>query len=486
MNSGENSSGGRRKKRVAAIRFGTSGWRAIIADDFTFENVRIVSQAISDYLNREPFSRRIIVGYDSRFLGREFAVEASKVFAANGIKVLLSKSEVPTPAISHFIIENRLDGGINITASHNPPIYSGLKFSPSWGGPALPEDTEEIERRINQLVEGKRYRIMSEEEAYDSGLIEEVDPKDSYLNDICSKIDLDLIKKADICMIIDPRFGAGRGYIEEIFSEKGITFRSIHSWRDPCFGGSNPDTDEGSLGELCRIMSKEKDIFLGLSLDGDADRFGIVDRGGHFIQPNYIIALLLDYLLSKGIKAEGVARSVATTHLIDAIAERHNLKVYETPVGFKYIGKLIAEDRIILGGEESGGLSIRGHIPEKDGIIACLLVAEMVAARGETITEMLQSLYRNVGTFRTKREDINISMESMVKMKEIATSPPSSIAGKRIERIVNLDGIKFILEDNSWVLIRASGTEPVVRIYAEAHSERLLNSLLESVKSIFL
>lgn len=486
MSSARSLSNGGRRKGVTSIKFGTSGWRGIIADDFTFENVRIVSQAISDYLNSKSSRNKIIVGYDSRFLGREFAKEASRVFAANGIKVFLSKNDVPTPVVSHFIRKNQLDGGINITASHNPPVYNGLKFSPSWGGPALPEDTEEIERRIRLLLETKRYRIMSENDAMERGLIEEVDPRRTYIDDIRSKIDLDLIEKAGLNIVIDSRFGAGRGYIEEILSDRSIQIKSINSWRDPCFGGSNPDTDEKSLSELCRIMRQDSKISLGLAVDGDADRFGIVDKGGFFIQPNYIIALLLEYLLSKGLSGEGAARSVATTHLIDAVAKHYNLKIYETPVGFKYIGKLIVEDKIVLGGEESGGLSIRGHIPEKDGIIACLLVAEMMAARGITITEMLDSLYKNFGVFRTKRVDMHIDKETMGRINELMKTPPSSFAGKKIQRIINLDGKKFILEDNCWVLIRPSGTEPVVRIYAEADSEGLLSELIESAKAIFL
>jgi phosphoglucomutase len=467
---------------VTRIAFGTSGWRGIIADDFTFANLRAVAQAIADYVKEKGEDKGgIVVGYDCRFLGRTFATQAACVLAANGVRVLVSKRDAPTPAISYAVIRGVGSGAVNITASHNPAEYTGVKYSPKWGGPALPDATGWIEKRANELVaSGDVARAMSEDEARGKGLWADVDLADDYLADLEKKVDFPAIASRGGTVAYDPLYSSGRGYLDRALGEHGIKVVTVHEARDPLFGGSAPDPSEAHLTELSKLVSQGKDVFLGLATDGDADRFGIVDGDGSFIEPNYVIALLLDYLIEDRGYRGGAARTVATTHLIDAVAKYHGVECYETPVGFKYIGQYIAADKIAAGGEESAGFSVFGHVPEKDGIIACLLVLEMVCRRKKTIGELLSALYERVGTFRTKRENLRLTEELDRAYGDRFTSRPSGFAGVPVAREVTIDGHKYILEDGSWILFRKSGTEPVVRIYGEASDDAKLSRLMKS------
>jgi len=473
---------------LTKIKFGTSGWRAILADEFTIENIRLVCQAISDYLkeNNEA-GRGIVIGYDTRFMGRRFAEEAAMVLAANGIRAFICTRDVPTPVLSHYIIENKLNGGINFTASHNPSEYNGIKFSPSTGGPALPETTRRIEELANQMMDEAACRELSIEEGKSRHLIEEVDPREAYIKTLKSKIDFDVIGKAGLKVAADFLYGTSRGYLDALLLDAGCKVSTIHGYLDPYFGGNPPEPAEGNIKELIDTVIENEDISLGLATDLDADRFGIVDADGSYIEPNQIIALLFDYLVkTRGWKG-GVARSVATTHLVDAVAKKHNAEVYETPVGFKYIGDLITKDKIIIGGEESAGLSIKGHIPEKDGILACLLVTEMVAREGKSIQELLYALYKEVGTIVTKRENIHLSMDKKLAFKNKLEDTPESFAGLKVKEVNRVDGTKFIMGDGkSWLLMRESGTEPVVRLYGEAESEQKLAELMEAGRLFIL
>lgn len=465
---------------MTKIKFGTSGWRAILADEFTFENVRIVTQAICDHVrDKGEGGKGVVVGYDTRFIGDKFALEAAEILAANGIKAFLCKRDVPTPVIAFEIMRRKAAGGINFTASHNPPEYNGLKFSSSWGGPALPEATGDIEKRANEMMGEMTYREVSLEEGMREHLIETIDPKDAYLKDIKGKVDTGILKGMKVAT--DHLYGTSRGYFDALLEEAGCEVIRFHNHPDPSFGGRPPEPSEENIHDLIEKMREDDTISLGLATDGDADRFGIVDRGGKYIEPNYIISLLLDYMMrTRGWKG-GVARSVATTHLIDRVAKKHGIEVFETPVGFKYIGELISEDRIVIGGEESAGLTIKGHVPEKDGILACLLVAEMVAREGKSVTEMLSNLYSEVGTVLTRR--VNIHLEGS-ELKERLKTPPSSFAGLNVDKVITIDGTKLILSDGSWVLIRPSGTEPVVRFYAEAFSQEGLDKLTDAGKAL--
>src|SRR5436189_1946897 len=460
------------------IRFGTSGWRSIIADDFTFENVRCVTNAISSYLKRqdEKTGRSLIIGHDTRFMGEKFAAVAADIASKKGFSAFLCTHPVPTPTISHAIRSLNAAGAINFTASHNPPEYQGIKFSTADGAPALPEVTQQIEKAIE---------AKDEPEDESGGNIIEHDPKAAYLDDLRSKVDLEAIKDSKARYAYDPLWGTGRGYLDKILRDDGIEVETIHDWRDVTFGGRSPEPGEDHVDELREAVAS-KGLTLGLATDGDSDRFGVIDSNGEFITPNQLIAVLTDYLAdSRGWKL-GVARSVATSHLVDRVAKERDIEVFETPVGFKYIGELINEDKIILGGEESAGLSIRGHYPEKDGIIACLLAAEAVAVRKKSLTEQLEDLYQRVGKLQSGRIGVKLDDAVAAKLKEKLAEEPDHIAGRKVQKINRLDGVKFLFADDAWILMRPSGTEPMVRIYAESEHKEDLAELLEAGRRYLL
>ncbi|MEJ7576321.1 MAG: phosphoglucomutase/phosphomannomutase family protein [Pyrinomonadaceae bacterium] len=463
------------------IRFGTSGWRAVIADEFTFANVRRVTGAICGYLRSAGVtdSATLIVGYDTRFLGERFALECVKEIRANNFTSLLCDRPTPTPTISHLIRTAEAAGGINFTASHNPPEYNGMKFSTHDGAPALPEVTSQVEKLIAESSNENDAR------AAQSAEIELHDPRPAYIADLESKIRFDVIAKANGRYAYDPLWGTGRGYLDEMLRERGIEVETIHDWRDVMFGGRAPEPDSAHLDEL-REAIKRKGCALGLATDGDADRFGVLDADGRFVTPNELIALLFDYLAESRGWTGGVARSVATSHLVDRVAAARALPVYETPVGFKFIGELINADKIILGGEESAGLSMRGHYPEKDGILACLLAAESVAARGASLGEQLEAIYARVGRIESGRIGVRLTLQLLASLPEKLKRDPAEIGGRRVERTNRTDGVKFIFSDGSWLLMRPSGTEPMVRIYAESESMKDLEVLLEQGRKYLL
>jgi len=468
---------------MVKIKFGTAGWRAVISDEFTIANVRLVTQAIANYLKGEGISdkQEVVVGYDTRFMSESFAKISSRVLAGNGIKALVTTRDVPTPAFAYEILRRGASGGINFTASHNPPEYNGIKFSPSWGGPALPETTDAIEKNCALLM-GKEtsVRDISWEEGKEKGLIEYVDPRPEYIKRIGQLVNLQEIKRAKLKVAVDLMYGTARDYLEAILKEAGCEVKVLHNWRDVLFGGSPPEPSLAYLGGLVNAVEEEK-CDLGLATDGDSDRFGIVDRDGTFISPNQVLALLLNHL-AKTRKWKGVvARSVMTTSFVDAVARIHNIQVKETPVGFKYIAQVMRQNSMVIGGEESGGLTIRGHVPEKDGILACLLIAEMVACEGKSIKEILDDLYERLGLFLSERINFHLREDEMEKLRvRLRKDLPGKIAGLKVEKIIDLDGLKFMLSDGSWLGIRLSGTEPVVRLYVEAHGKRELNELKEA------
>jgi phosphoglucomutase len=463
-----------------SIRFGTSGWRAVIADEFTFENVKRVTEAICSYLKRsqsEDSRQTLIIGHDTRFMGERFMSVAAEIARIRGFRVLQCEGAVPTPALSHAIRSERAAGGINFTASHNPPEYQGIKFSTGDGAPALPDVTKAIEANI---AGGEHAGESS------GGTIEPFDAKTGYLNDLSNKVDLKSIAAKGDRYAYDPLWGTGRGYLDKLLRDNGLEVETIHDWRDVTFGGQAPEPGEEHITELRDLVTSKK-YSLGVATDGDADRFGVVDSGGEFITANQLIALLTDYLAeSRGWK-EGVARSVATSHLVDRVANERGLKLHETPVGFKYIGELINRDEIILGGEESAGLSIKGHYPEKDGILACLLAIEAVTVRQATLTEQLESLYQRVGKLENARIGVKLTPDIAEKLKEKLAQEPGELAGRKIENINRMDGVKYLFAgQTSWMLMRPSGTEPLVRIYAESETMSDVNILLEAGRSFLL
>ncbi|MEO6260554.1 MAG: phosphoglucomutase/phosphomannomutase family protein [Thermoanaerobaculia bacterium] len=458
------------------IKFGTSGWRGIIGEDFTFANVRVASQGIANYLKKaNAKGSGVIVAYDTRFLSEKFASEAARILAFNDIQAFLCTRDVPTPCASFETIRRKAMGAINFTASHNPPEYNGLKFSTANGAPALPEITQGIEREIHSL-QSTNERLDVYEKAE---LIETIDPKDRYLAELRNKIDVDVIRKSGLRIAVDSLYGTSRDYLDYFLLEAGVEVKIIHNYRDPYFGGFSPECSEKNLGDLRKLVTDNK-FDLGLSTDGDADRFGIIDDRNRFVSPNVIIALLAVYLKRHRNIPGGLARSVATTHLIDSIARKLDVPLYETPVGFKYIGELILADKIALGGEESAGMSMHRHLPEKDGILACLLVAEMVARTGKKLNQLVDELYKEFGYYYSKRVDMKLTPQLKESLADKLANPPTSVEGRAVRNVNTTDGVKLIFDDQTWLLFRLSGTEPVARIYAEACSPKDLKKVLDA------
>jgi phosphoglucomutase len=464
---------------LTQIKFGTSGWRAVMAEEFTFANVQRAVGGIARYVaSQKRKGARVIVGRDPRFLGETFCSMAADILSFQGITPLVVADPAPTPAFAHAVVANKADGVINFTASHNPPEYNGIKFSTPDGCPALPEVTRKIEAQIAAGDTSATSEMMIPLPATKDSL----DPKPAYLKRLGEVVDLDVIKKARLKVVFDPMWGAARGYSDELLRAAGVQVSTVHDYRDVLFGGHAPEPDDHLLEDLRKKM-RETGAQIGIATDGDADRFGIVDADGTFLQPNYVIAILFDYLVeSRGWK-NGVAKSVATTNLINALAKAHGVELYETPVGFKYIGELIMQDKIAIGGEESAGLSIRHHVPEKDGLLAGLLCCEAVAQRGKSLGEQLKTISNKVGSFYPKRENFRLTPEVKAKFTEKLKSDPREFCGHPVSEVVRTDGLKLVFSDGSWVCYRLSGTEPVVRAYTEARSEQGLEKLSTAAKS---
>lgn len=466
------------------ISFGTDGWRGIIADDFTFDNVRTVARAVARYIIDHNLSRRgVVVGYDNRFLSDRFASEIAETMSSRGISVFLTERATPTPAVAFAVRLYNAGGAVMLTASHNPPEYNGLKFIPDYAGPALPHITGEIESNIRILQEAGPAGddlIGAAEKAP----VKKIDPHNEYSRHLATLADMEAIGRAGLKVAVDPMYGAGVGYLEGLLARAGAKVEAIHSYRDPLFGGSLPEPTARSLTEL-RDMVIKGGANLGLALDGDADRFGIIDSGGDFITPNQFLPLLYYHMLTvKGLRGP-VARTVATTHMLDLIAERHGMKVEETPVGFKYIGQCLAEKGAVLGGEESGGLSIKGHVPEKDGILAGLLAAEIVAVHGKTLTGLLGEIAGKYGGFYSERLDVHTSAAEKERILGLLKDlRPEVIAGRKVSGRDAKDGVKLLFEGGPWVLVRASGTEPLFRIYVEAGSPEEVKELQTGIRGI--
>jgi alpha-D-glucose phosphate-specific phosphoglucomutase len=474
------------KSMSSAIKFGTSGWRAIVADDFTVANIRLAIGGIAEYVKTMPAPHRVLIGRDSRFLGESFVAEAARVLAAAGVTPIVIPEAAPTPAIAHAVRTLKTCGSINFTASHNPPEYNGIKYSTPDGAPALPEATRQIEAAAEKIASGGGGGIPSPSlSSPQTEKFETIDVKPSFLERLAELVDLKAIAKSGIKVVYDPFWGAGRGYSCHILRGAGVTVGTVHDYRDVLFGGHAPEPDDHLL-DKARQKMKEIGASLVIAVDGDADRFGIVDGDGTFIQPNYVIALLFDYLVETRGWKNGVAKSVATTNLINALAEYYKVPLYETPVGFKYIGELIIADKIAIGGEESAGLTIRGHVPEKDGIIAGLLVAEMVATRGVSLGAQLKALFAKVGSFYPVRENFHLTAEQMAAFTERLKADPRELGGRKVTSVVRTDGLKLILDDGSWVCYRLSGTEPVVRAYTEARNQHEMESLRTAAEKFVL
>ncbi len=459
------------------IKFGTSGWRAVMGEEFTFQNVRLVVQAVANYLRKKFPEQKVsvIVNYDTRFLSERFALEAAKILSHNMIHVYLTERDAPSQAQAYQIIRRKAQAGINFTASFNPPEYNGLKFNTETGAPALQAVTDKIEEELVLLTSEHSFCPLYPKEEY----IEKIDLQHEYISFLQGKIDFDSIRKSNIKVAVDLLYGTSREYLDEILEENRIPVEEIHGYVDPYFGGIAPSCSRENLKEL-GVLIKEKRCQVGIATDADGDRFGILDENGNFVIQNLILSLILDYLVTgKGWRG-GVARSVATTHLVDRISREYGLPLFRTPVGFKYLADLFLKGKIMFGAEESACMAIRDHLPEKDGIFAGLLVVEMLAAIGKSLSEMTEDLFKKYGKRVGKQKNFPLTPERENKLEELRQNPPSKLAGRIIQNIETIDGIKLDFAQDDWLLLRLSGTEPIIRCYAESGSIKEVNRLLRN------
>jgi len=448
-----------------------------MGQEFTFQNVRFVVQAIANFLKRKfpdaPIS--VVVNYDTRFLSERYASEAAKVLSHNKIHVYLAERDAPSQAQAFQIIKRRAQGGINFTASFNPPQYNGLKYNTDSGAPALPVETEAIEAEIKLLQKDFLFFPRYAQAEY----IEKIDLQSDYLAFLQDKIDFDLIRRSGVKVGVDLLYGTSREYLDEILEENRVPVEEIHGYIDPYFGGIAPSCTEENLEELKRLV-RDKKCDLGIATDADGDRFGIVDHKGRVIIQNLILALLLNYVVVKKGWRGGVARSVATTHFLDRIARRYNLPLYRTPVGFKFLADLFLKKKIMFGGEESASLAIRDHLPEKDGIFAGLLVTEMVASSGKSLADLIEDLFKEYGERIGVQKNIPLTPERNKKLKKLIKNPPERLGDRHVLATETIDGLKLDFSDDDWLLLRLSGTEPLIRCYAEAGSKKDLRKLVKS------
>ncbi len=471
------------------IKFGTSGWRGLIARDFTFENVRLATQGVAEYLKHElanpqsPVHGRkpvVILGYDTRFLGREFSLAAAEVLADDGLTPLLCDRDTPTPVLAHTIRARRAIGGINMTASHNPAEYQGLKFSTYNGAPATPDATQQIEAAIARLV-AQNWNFP----AAIVGTFEcrTIDPMPGYFKQLRKLIDFAAIRKAHLKVAVELMYGTGHGYLDKLLAGAGAKITVFHNELNPLFGGHHPEPNAEGMHDVS-VFVRDGKAQLGLGLDGDADRFGIVDRDGTWLTPNQILALALYHLKKNRHWTGAVVRTVPTSHQVDAVAKMLGVTVHETPVGFKYIGALMESEPIIVGGEESGGLSVKGHVPEKDGILACLLMAELVAVEKKSLGQILRAIEKESGEFHTDRINVAIPAEKKAELLAKLGSGLASIGPFPVEKLITTDGFKFLLPHGEWVAFRASGTEPLIRCYIEARSTAQMKRLQKACRDL--
>lgn len=464
------------------IQFGTDGWRGVIAREFTFENLSLVAQATMDYFLEQGLADRgLVIGFDRRFLSRHFAERVVEVAAGNGIRVRLTDRYTPTPAVSWAVKEFNAGGGVMITASHNPPEYNGFKIKEPFGGPARPCTTQVVEEIVaRNAAAGRVVREMPLEEARARGLVELFDAGAAYRRQLARYLDLDRIRAAGIAVIVDPMYGAGCGFFPAILPGTA----EIHAEDNPGFGGQPPEPTPEHLAELSRLV-KSGNFKIGLALDGDADRIGAVDETGEFFSSHMIFTVILRHLLDRRGMRGAVAKTVSTTRMVDLLCERYGLELFETPIGFKHICELMLDHDILMGGEESGGLGVKGHIPERDGILMGLLLLEAMAVSGKGVRRLLNDTMDEIGHFHYRRIDLPISAEAKARLMErLQSGGIREIASRPVARENFRDGFKYIFADGAWLLIRPSGTEPVLRLYSEAGSPETVEKLLAAGRAL--
>jgi phosphomannomutase len=473
------------------IHFGTDGWRAVISDSFTFDNLRILAQAIADAVASDhwdktgsggprPDPTKIVVGFDTRFLSDRYAGEVARVLAANGFTVLLAQSDAPTPAISYAVKHQHAIAGVMITASHNAPRYNGVKLKAAFGGSALPEQCHRVEVYISDNEQRARGpNLMDYQRARDANLIQKFNPLPVYFDHLRTLINTDLIAENPQRFAVDSMYGAGRGVIKAFLQGTGCDITEVRAEMNPGFGGIHPEPIAKNLGALSSAISSGLGNF-GLATDGDADRIGAMDEHGIFVDPHKIMALALKYLVEQRGMTGSVVRTVSTTRMIDRLAKKYALQLHETPVGFNHIADCMMHEEVLIGGEESGGISFKGHIPEGDGPIMGLLLVEMIACYRKPLVDLVEELLAEVGPAIYQRVDLRLSRP--VAKAEMAgflsKTAPREIGGENILEISQLDGIKYIMSDDSWLLIRPSGTEPVLRVYVEGRTRKMVDALM--------
>jgi len=472
-----------------SIRFGTDGWRAVIADTFTFANLRLVAQAVSDYINRDLATDRqpeVVIGFDTRFLSDRFAAETARVLAANGIIAWLARTDTPTPAISHNILDKKAVAGVVITASHNPPRYNGFKLKASYGGSALPEQCAIVERYLDQLqAEGREPNVMDYEAGLAQNMIRRFNPTHAYYEHLETLVNVDKISEAELRVVADPMYGAGRTAIRSVLSRSRCSVIEIRGELNPGFGGIHPEPIRKYLDmTVAAIQTNHADV--AIITDGDADRVGAMDNHGNFVDPHTIMSLATRYLAGKRGWRGDVVKTVSTTMMLNRIASKYGLTLHETPVGFNHIADHMMTSDVLIGGEESGGISIKGHIPEGDGILMGLLLLEIIADADAPLSEVVADLQHEFGPTCYERTDFHLKQpvpkKEMVARLEAAA--PGSMAGQTVREVLTFDGIKFVLADDSWLLIRPSGTEPVLRVYAEAPDLGAVQALLAAGRAM--
>ena len=467
---------------MARIAFGTDGWRGIMGRDFTLGNVRAVAQAIADYIVDHGLkSRGVFVGYDTRKLSRSFADAVCAVMVENEISTRVANRDLPTPVTAFEVLHRRAGGAVMITASHNPPEWNGIKYIPDYAGPATPEITDEITENITKVLRAGAVKTPTIGD--DKPLLEQVDATMPYIEFVERQIDKEAIKKARLRIVCDVMHGTARGYLDQILRRAGCEVAVMHAEVDPNFGGSRPEPLPALLVDLkSRVISTGAN--LGFATDGDADRLAVYDSDGAYMAANQILPILFDYIVKSG-QHGGVVRTVATTHLVDRIAENYGLPFYEVPVGFKYVGQYLREKDVVIGAEESGGFGFKGHIPEKDGIFTCIKVAEMRAKTERPLSQLLDELQRKYGTHLSGR--IGIPCPEALKqitIQKVSSQIADRIMDTKVSNVNRTDGLKLILEDGEWLLIRPSGTEPILRIYAESTDNERLRVLLDEGKNL--
>lgn len=467
---------------MADIVFGTDGWRSTVDTDFNEENVSIVAQAICNYLYQKQAHRSgCVVAYDTRAHSEPFADLVSDILVRNGIAALKMETFCPTPQAAFAVRQVGAAGAIMLTASHNPPEYNGIKFIPHYAGPATPDITDDIEWEIGTILEEGK---VEPPPGRTLGPLKKLDVSNEYIKQLLSLVDNAIIEHAEIKVLFDPMYGAGQNIFMRVLYHMDTYVIPLHCHRDPEFGGWLPEPTESNLQDLKKaVLDNKADV--GVALDGDADRFGVIDSKGIYLTPNKALTLMLWYLLTYKPTGGAVARSLATTHMLDTIAEKNGCRVLETPVGFKYIGELMRDKTIILGGEESGGMSIAGHIPEKDGLIADLILIEIAARFKKPLSELLEGIYSEFGPCFDERIDVPISLDDkQALMASLKEDPPGKLGDEPVVRVDLRDGVKVVTAAETWMLVRPSGTEPLVRVYVEARGEQAFDNARESALRI--